>query len=224
MGKQTMTSREAKKILVVDDHPMIREALSARINLQPGLEVCGEAVSVDEALVAISAQRPHLAIVDLSLQGGNGIDLIRLIATRYPDTRTLVLTMYDQPLYVRRSLRAGAMGFVNKQQAPDLVIEAIRCVLDGNMFLKDEMTVALQDAQRETTVGPDFVELLSNRELEVFQWIGHGLGTRQIAEKLRVSVHTIESYREKLKTKLALQSGQELAFVAVEWVLQQRGS
>lgn len=220
MGKYSIP--EPRRILVVDDHPMIREALSARISPQPGLEVCGEAVSVDEALEKIPATRPHLAIVDLSLQGGSGIDLLKAIATRHPEVKTLVLTMYDQPLYVRRSLQAGAMGFVNKQQAPTLVIEAIRSVLDGQMFLKDDMNSALQAGLRTPSVGPDFVEVLSNRELEVFQWIGHGLGTRQIAEKLRLSVHTIESYREKLKVKLALQSGQELAFVAVEWVLQQR--
>ena len=210
-----------KRILIVDDHPMVREGLRMRISLQPDLEVCGEAEDVREAMALIERARPDLVIVDISLKSGNGIDLLKQIRSHDDKIKLLVLSMYDDTLYAERSLRAGASGYLNKQASREKVVEAIRTVLAGQRYLSRETTDRLvgQALGGGNQQQASSVEGLSDRELEVFRLIGSGLTTGAIAERLHLSTHTIDSHRESIKRKLNLQNAAELAQHAVQWVL-----
>ena len=210
-----------KRILIVDDHPMVREGLRMRISLQPDLEVCGESEDVREAMALIERARPDLVIVDISLKSGNGIDLLRQIRSHDDKIKLLVLSMYDDTLYAERSLRAGASGYLNKQASREKVVEAIRTVLAGQRYLSRETADRLvgQALGGGNQQQASSVEGLSDRELEVFRLIGSGLTTGAIAERLHLSTHTIDSHRESIKRKLNLQNAAELAQHAVQWVL-----
>jgi DNA-binding NarL/FixJ family response regulator len=215
-GKRTM------KILIVDDHPLMREGLASRIAPQADMEVCGEAASVDEALTQVKATNPDLVIVDIALADSNGIDLIKDVKARFPNIKMLVVSAYDESLYAERALRAGAHGYVNKQEVQEKVIDAIRAVLDGERYLSLSMT---QKLVGQAIVGKDLTESdpiqrLSDRELEVFQLIGQGKTTGAIAEQLFLSVHTIDTHREKLRHKLGVKNGAELMRRAVQWTLE----
>ncbi|MBI1914685.1 MAG: response regulator transcription factor [Planctomycetes bacterium] len=220
--------RAKAKVMVVDDHALVRRGLSALIGSEPDLEVCGEAADAVEALARIDAQQPDLVIVDLSLQNGHGLDLIRQLRARdagHPRervARVLVLSMHDEALFAERSLRAGAHGYINKQEATDKVVHAIRQVLAGKVYLSGAMTERmLQRATDGDTVEAQLPsERLSDRELTVFQMIGEGLGTREIAERLHLSIKTIETYREHIKAKLGLKNSAELGRHAAQWVLE----
>jgi DNA-binding NarL/FixJ family response regulator len=217
------SGRAAKRtrVLVVDDHPLVREGLAARISAQPDLEVCGAAATAEEALRLIRSSQPALVLVDLALQGssGGGLDLIREIRARGPDPRILVVSAYDEALYAERVLRAGAEGYINKQEAQASVIEAIRTVLRGELFMSTTVTRRLTDRAlaRQVASGPS---ALTDRELQVFERIGRGRTTREIAIDLRLSIHTIESHREKIRLKLNLRNGTELQQHAVLWALE----
>ena len=212
-----------RRILVVDDHPLIREGLSTRISSQRDLELCGEVSSIADALTLLEAEAPDLAIVDLMLQDGHGLDLIKAIARRGLATKVLVISAYDESVYAERVLRAGAQGYVNKREMPAAILNAIRVVLAGNRYLSADITnrlvrQALGGRQRES--GPS-AESLTDRELMVFEMIGRGLSTRRIARRLNLSVHTVESHREKIRHKLDLNEGTELMQRAVQWMLGQ---
>jgi DNA-binding NarL/FixJ family response regulator len=212
------------RILIVDDHPMMREGLATRIASQSDMEVCGEAADVNEAREMIQAVDTDLAIIDIALKEGHGIDLIKWIKAHCEAVKTLVVSAYPETLYAERSLFAGADGYINKQECQDNVIDAIREVLKGKRYLSSEMTQrllrrAFGSGSPETSVDP--VTTLSDRELEVFQLIGQGLSTAEIAAQLKRSVHTIESHRERIRAKLDLKSAAELIRHAVQWVLQQ---
>lgn len=207
-------------ILIVDDHPLVREGLSARIALQPDMEVCGEAADIDEALALLDATKPALMIVDLTLKRGHGLTLIKQAAHRSPDTKMLVLSARDEWLLAERALRAGAQGYVNKQEAQERVIDAMRTVLQGKRYLSDETAQRLVGQTVGAKSAAGGVDSLSDRELEIFELIGQGASTRAIAEQLQLSIHTIETHRENIRTKLHLSTGPELVRHAVQWALE----
>jgi len=209
-----------KQVLIVDDHPMLRWGLAALIDSEPGLGVCGEAASCTAALAAIGLHSPDLVIVDLALEGSDGLDLIKEMAARHPGIPALVLSMHDEMLYAERALRAGARGYVTKQQLDDTVLVAIRRLLDGETYMSDKLTARLASKYvgGRTLETESALNALSDRELQVFRLIGQGRGTRQIAATLSLSVKTIESHREHIKQKLRLASATELAHRATQWV------
>ena len=207
----------------MDDHPVVRQGLKLLINQEPDIMVCGEAENPQKAFAAIQEQHPDIAIIDLSLAHSSGIDLIKNIKLRYPNLPILVLSMHDESLYAERALRAGARGYIMKQEAPEKVITAIRQVLQGSIYVSEKMGVKMLHSyiDRPKTPITSSVELLSDRELEVFQLLGKGLGTRQIAEKLNISIKTVEAYRANIKEKLNLKSSSELVQHAIHWVLSE---
>jgi DNA-binding NarL/FixJ family response regulator len=213
---------ERARVLIVDDHPLVREGLNTRISAQSDMEVCGEADDVEQAMALSEQTAPALILVDLSLKNGNGLTLIKKVSQRTPQTRILVISAHPESLFAERALRAGAHGYINKQEAQGKVIEAIRTVLGGQRYLSTEMTQRLVSQ----AVGHQFVregiEALSDRELEIFELIGKGRSTRTIAQQLNLSVHTIETHRENIRAKLNLRSGSELVQRAVQWVLEAR--
>lgn len=220
--KRNQTKKRAR-VLIVDDHPAVREALASRIGRQRDLEVCGEAADMTEALRLVADTQPDLAVVDISLKTGNGIDLIKRIKDRSDRVRMLVWSMHSESLYAERALRAGALGYVNKDQATDKIIEAIRRVLEGKVYLSDAMAEkmlhrAVGGGQKEVTRSP--LDVLADRELEVFRLIGEGVKTAEIAERLHLSVKTVETYRDRIRQKLDLSNGTELAHYATQWVLE----
>lgn len=212
------------KILIVDDHPLVREGLTARITSQSDLEVCGEAEDVDDALQEVKASRPDLVLVDISLKKGHGLELIKQIKSQYPDIKMLVVSAYEESFYAERALRAGALGYISKQECREDVMAAIRTVIAGHRYLSPKMTdqlLSMAVGGREPALACA-VEKLTDRELEVYQLIGHAHTTSAIARQLHLSPHTIDSHREKIKAKLGLKNGAELTRHALQWVLENR--
>jgi len=220
MAVKTTRKTQKHRILVVDDHPIVREGLTTIINQQADLMVCGEAEDAQTALEAVAQLQPDLVIIDVSLKGVNGIELIKHIQKRYEKTAVLVLSMHVESLYVERVLRAGARGYIMKQEGTEKVITAIQQVLAGEIYVSDAIRKKLLGAFRESR--PDArrpsVERLSDRELEVFRLIGQGYGRRQIADTLNVSVKTVNTYRHHIKKKLKFETGNELLRHAIQWV------
>ena len=209
------------RILIVDDHPAVREALALRISRHPDLLVCGEASELTEALRLVSETKPDVAVIDIGLKTGNGLDLIKRIKSRGEPVRMLVWSMYQESLYAERVLQARALGYITKEQATEKIVDAIRQVLEGNIYLSEAMTQKLLvRIQSGSTLGqsdrPE--ECLSDRELEVFQLIGSSLDTHEIATRLSVSPKTVETYRYRMKEKLHIDDGKELFRCALKWV------
>lgn len=221
----TQANKPAARILIVDDHPAVREALAIRIAGEADLTVCGEADDADEALRIVDAAHPDVAIVDIALKQGNGIDLIKRLKARNNLFRAIVWSMYSEDLYAERALRAGAMGYINKEQATGKIIEAIRQVLAGKIYLSPAMTEKLLKravGHAGRAAGSSPVDALSDRELEVLQQIGNGVKTAEIARRMHLSVKTIETYRDRIRQKLELSDGTELLRYAAQWVLENR--
>lgn len=218
----THNQQTCVKILIVDDHPMMRDGLAAQISNEADLSVCGEADDVNEALQKVGELNPDLVIIDISLKTGHGIDLIKRIRERHPKMKMLVNSMFEEAVYADRALQAGALGYLSKQTAREKLITAIRTVLQGRTYLSPEMTDHILKTRVGGIIQPGKspIESLSNRELEVLTHIGQGTTTGDIAKQLHLSVHTIDTYREKLKIKLNLQNGAELNRYAVQWVLE----
>lgn len=216
------TSSSPSRILIVDDHPIVREGLAARIDGQPDLEVCGEASGINDALSQYRSLSPDLTLIDIQLEDGNGIELIKEIYARNSAAKMLVVSAFDESLYAKRALRAGALGYVNKRELQDKVIDAIRTTLSGQRYLSPKIMQQLlsQVVSNNTPVNEDPIQRLSDRELEVFQLIGHGKTTSAIAAQLQLSVHTIDTHREKLRHKLNAKNSAELMKLAVQWVLE----
>ncbi len=208
------------KILIVDDHPIMRRGLAELINLEKDFVVCGEADGIQTALELMKLHKPDLALVDLSLKNESGLELIKDIKTRFPAILILVLSMHDELFYAERVLRAGAKGYIMKQQATNQVLVAIRRILGGEIYLSDLMSskVLRKVTGEKEHKTNSIIERLSDRELEVFRFIGTGLGTRQIAERLSRSVKTVETYREHIKLKLDLKDSSELVQNAIQWL------
>jgi DNA-binding NarL/FixJ family response regulator len=208
-----------KKILVVDDHPLVRERVAELINQEPDLLVCGEAEDAHQALAAVAALRPDIAIVDITLKDTYGIELIKDIKNQFPRLPVLVLSMHEETLYAERALRAGARGYLNKQEATKKIIPAIRQVLGGQVYVSEKMASTLLQRVagiRSLEPGGSPLDALSDRELEVFQLLGDGKPVREIARSLHISVKTVEAHREHIKQKLNLKSSAELIRYAVE--------
>ncbi|MDB6023449.1 MAG: two component transcriptional regulator, LuxR family [Pedosphaera sp.] len=213
------------RILIVDDHPLFREGLQQMIDRTPDLVVCGEAGDADEALQAIVDLKPDLALVDISLGVGSGIDLVKTIKTKYDDLPVLVISMHDESLYAERALRAGAMGYVMKHERGKKVREAISRVLGGDVYLSERMSISMLSkltwGKSEKPVSP--IEMLSDRELEVFRMLGQGKGARQIAEELKLTIATINTFRGRIKEKLQLKTSTELLLYAIQWFRENGG-
>jgi len=209
------------RIVIVDDHPLVRERLVELINREPDLAVCGEAEDRHEAIEIIASTRPHLAVIDLSLKNSLGIELIKDLQASQPEVLILVVSMQDELIYAERCIRAGARGYITKQQASRNVMHAIRQILDGNIYLSQAVSNQLLSRSVGKPTAADsfiFTSLLSDRELQVFELIGMGHSTRQIAEFLVVDTKTIETYRSRIKEKLGLRDGSELLQRAIAWV------
>ncbi len=212
-----------KRIVLIDDHPIIRQGFTLLINQEEDLTVVGEAEDAGSAIALVEEQVPDLALVDLSLKNSNGIELIKDLSRLHPELLMLVISLHDESVYAERSLRAGAHGFIMKAEATENVMTAIRVVLQGEIYLSDKMRHHMLrsmagGSQRKTSA----TDHLSDRELEVFQSIGRGESTREIAENLNLSVKTIETYKSHLKQKLDLRNSTELLQYAVEWNLSQQ--
>ncbi len=203
--------------IVVDDHPLYRQGVTTLISEELHLECVGEAGGVPEAIELLAAKRPRLAIVDISLQGQSGLELIHFIKNEYPETLVLVVSMHEENLYGERALKAGARGFVMKHQSPDILLKAVEDVLAGRIAVSEELRDRLLAGFVGGRNDPDPVNRLSDRELEVFTLIGKGYGATEIAEKLGISVKTVNAYREHIKDKLYLPSAADLRKFAVEW-------
>jgi DNA-binding NarL/FixJ family response regulator len=210
------------KILLVDDHPLVREGVANLIHQQPDLEVCGEAGSQPQALQLIGTMQPDIAIVDISLENGSGLELMKSIKSMYPGVAMLALSMHDESLYAERALRAGARGYLMKREAAKKVIQGIRAVLAGQLFISEKVSAMMTERFVEgRTAAASPVELLSDREIEVFQLLGRGQSTRQIAEHLNVGFKTVQAYCARIKEKLQLANATELLRAAMQWNDQQ---
>jgi DNA-binding NarL/FixJ family response regulator len=217
---QKNAAETRQRVLLVDDHPIICEGLAQKINGEADLMVCGQVSDARSALEAIEKLQPHVAVVDLALGGDNGIELIKDIKVRHPHLPALVLSMHDEALYAERSLHAGAKGYVMKQEDTAILLQAIRQVLRGQVYLservKDAIVNRLGGNQPEgKTIS--LAQRLSDRELEVFQLIGDGYATHEIAEHLHLSIKTVATHRENIKRKLNLKSSEELGRSAIHW-------
>jgi DNA-binding NarL/FixJ family response regulator len=213
-----MNSRSIR-VFLVDDHPVISQGLARLLDEEPDLAVCGSATDFATARAGIERENPDVVVVDLALGRESGLDLVAELKESRPAVRTLVLSMYDEHLYAERAIQAGALGYIMKEEAAERIIEAVRRVAEGRIYLSTEMTeIMLQRAARPGGVpGRRSLDQLSNRELETLRLTGSGLSSRQIAEQLHLSVKTVENYKERIKRKLDLHSAQELARYAFEF-------
>ena len=220
---QHKAEKSKAKILIVDDHPIVRQGLTQLINQEDDLVVCAQAENAHQALLAIGRTKPDMAVVDITLKDRSGLELIKDIRAQYPDMAVLALSMHDESLYAKRALRAGARGYVMKAEATENVVKAIRQVLDGRVYLSDKMSTRMMHelVGREADVSSSDIDRLSDRELEVFTMIGQGIGTGRIARKLCLSVKTIETYRAHIKEKLDLEDASALLTYAIQWVNSQ---
>ncbi len=217
-------SEAPRRIVVVDDHPMIRSGLKELIESEPDLEVCGEAGDAPTAVRIVEERKPDLVVVDISLSEGSGIDLIKRLKAIDPALPCLVFSMHDEKLYAERVLSAGGMGYVSKQESAATLLEAVRQVLAGKVHLSPSMTERVLRGMAgggEPAERTPIVDRLSDRELEVFESIGRGLTTREVADRLHLSIKTIQTHRENIKRKLRLESNNELIARAAQWVMRQ---
>jgi DNA-binding NarL/FixJ family response regulator len=220
------TANRKSKIFVVDDHPIVRQGLGLLINREPDMIVCGAAEEAQSALRAIPTLQPDVMVVDISLSGPDGLELVKTIRTRDANMPILVLSMHDESIYAERALRAGANGYIMKQEATEKVLVAIRRILRGEVYLSDRVSSKMlqQYVRGSSTARESPVADLSDRELEVFRLVGEGHGTRQIAEELHLSVKTVETYQAHIKEKLSLRNARELVQHAIEWHLTEKGN
>jgi DNA-binding NarL/FixJ family response regulator len=216
---------EKRRVLIVDDHPVFRHGISALINAEADLEVCGEASSSPSALEAMRQLKPDVALLDISLPGTNGIELIKLMKAEQPKLPLLVLSMHDESLYALRALRAGALGYVMKAEALTHVLTAIRKVIVGEIFVSPRLSERLifQAIQSTDAGSGSPVDKLSDRELEVLELLGRGFGTKEVAAELHLSVKTIETHRAHIKEKLGFRDAGEMVRFAIDWVAQEKG-
>lgn len=217
------TEAPTKNILIVDDHPVFRKGLAAVIHEQPDLHVCGEADNAKKALEVMRSKNPDIALVDISLPGANGIELTKMMLAENPRLIVLILSMHDESMYAMRALRAGASGYVMKAEALTHVVSALRKVIDRGIYVSTKLSESLifKAVQGVNGVQKNPIERLSDREMEVFQWMGKGFGTKEIANQLNLSSKTIETHRAHIKEKLGFYDARELARFAIDWNAQQ---
>jgi DNA-binding NarL/FixJ family response regulator len=225
-AKQQNSSNEKnrRKVLIVDDHPIVQEGLTDLINKEKDIVVCGSAKDIPQAIKAIKNLEPDVVTVDISLGDESGLELIKDISADFPDLPILALSMHRESFYAERAIRAGAKGYITKQEATKKVIKAIREVLNSRLYLSENMKEKLLYSlvgDSGSHAGTSPIDRLTDRELEVFSLLGQGRGTRQIAEQLYISVKTVETYRSRIKEKLNLNSGSELLQYAFQWINEQ---
>jgi DNA-binding NarL/FixJ family response regulator len=215
-----------KTVLVVDDHPLMRQGLALLINQQQDMQVCGEAEEAQAAMHAIAHLHPDIMILDISLTGPDGLELLKNIRTTNPDLPVLILSMHDEAIYAERALRARANGYIMKQEATEKVLIAVRRILNGDVYLSERMSNKM--LQQYVGGAPSMIQSriasLSDRELEVFRMIGEGRATREIADELHLSVKTVETYQAHIKEKLGLRSGRELIQHAIQWKINEKSA
>jgi DNA-binding NarL/FixJ family response regulator len=221
---QNQAAVKKSRILVVDDHPIVRQGLALLINQEADLVVCGEAEEATGAMHVLASSRPDILIVDISLNGPDGIDLLKNIRSVDPTLPVLILSMHDESIYAERALRAGANGYIMKQEATEKVLVALRRILGGEIYVSDRIANKMLKhyITGSGTLRNSSIADLSDRELEVFRLIGEGHGTRQIAEKLHISIKTVESYQAHIKEKLSLRSARELMQHAIQWSMNEK--
>ena len=219
----TVSPAVRRRVFIVDDHTMIREGLRGLIERDSGLEVCGDAPDIPSALAGLRELRPDVALVDISLAGASGLDLIKTLKAEFPALPVLVVSMHDESLYAERALRAGAMGYIMKHEPAKTMKAAIHKVLGGEIHLSEKMssTVISRFMRGESDRAASPLETLSDRELEVFRLLGQGRGVRQISEELGVTIPTVNSFRNRIKEKLNLRTSTEVMLHAVEWMREQ---
>ena len=220
ISKSQSIASARKRILIVDDHPIVRQGLDQQLNHEPDLIVCAQAGNASQALAAVEEHKPDLALIDINLPGRSGLELIRDIRAVAPKLPMLVLSMHDESVFAERVLRAGGRGYISKDAGGEKLLEAIRRVLSGEIYVSESVSTRLLDSlsgkQRPRTVSP--VEQLTDRELEVFTLIGQAKETKEIARRLHMSGKTVEAHRAAIKRKLKLTTGPELTRHAVLWV------
>ena len=218
---QTISAPRKKRVLVVDDHPIVRQGLALLINREEDLTVCGEAGDARTAMQSISTTKPDILVVDISLNGPDGLDLLKDIRSRYPEMPVLILSMHDESIYAERALRAGAQGYIMKQEASEKVLLALRKILSNEIYVSERVSNRMLQRYvgSSSESRPSSLADLTDRELEVFRLIGQGHSTRQIAEALHISVKTVESYQAHIKEKLSLRSARELVQHAIQWTM-----
>lgn len=214
---------KSTRILLVDDHPMVRERLGEIISREPDLSVCGEAEDRHEALEIIAAAQPDLVIVDLTLKSSDGLELIKDIHARWPRQLMLVVSMHDESLYAERVVRAGALGYITKQEATRNILQAIRRVLAGTVYLNEKIASRILSrlGAQAAVAANSPADLLTDRELQVFELTGRGRSIRQIATQLHIGVKTVETYRARIRDKLKLESSSEMLQLAIKWAHEQ---
>jgi DNA-binding NarL/FixJ family response regulator len=218
--KKTTSGAKSIRVFLVDDHPLVRQALRDAMRHEHDLEVCGEAEDKDEALKGIAAAEPDLAIVDLRLRSSDGLELVRDLRDQHPKVLSLVLSMQDESMTAERAVRAGARGYVSKQEAPSKILEAVRKVLGGEIYWSDKAAAHIASRiASPTPIGASVIDQLSERELQVFELIGLGRSTNQVGETLHIDISTVETYRARIKEKLGLKDGSELLQTAIRWCL-----
>lgn len=222
-----MTTNKASlraRVFLVDDHPIVRRGFQLLVGMESDLVICGEAESATTALSQIQQLKPDLAIIDLALKSSSGLDLIKQLRSICPEVKLLVFTMHDEPLYAERVLKAGAHGYITKEEGTEKAIEAVRKLLTGKAYVSDHvrerMVEAMTGFSKATNAGT--LESLSDREIQVLELIGSGVGSAEIAKRLNLSVKTVESHREHIKTKLGLRRAPELVRYAYNWVMSRR--
>jgi DNA-binding NarL/FixJ family response regulator len=220
MHEKQFSNSKIAKIVLVEDHPIFRKGLAQLINNEKDMTVCGESEDSVEALRIVKELEPDLVIVDITLKDRNGIELIKDIKIRFPEMKIIVISMHDEKIYAERALRAGAKGYIMKQEAPETILKAIHHVLNNNVYVSNDIATRIFnlffDGRAKEDNNP--VNQLTDRELEIFQLIGQGFGTRQIASKLHISVKTVENHRAHIKEKLNLKSAIELVQQATLWL------
>jgi DNA-binding NarL/FixJ family response regulator len=214
-------NEQRNRVFLVDDHPLVREWLTNLLNQQPDLEVCGEAETTADALRGIAATKPKLAIIDISLKAASGLELVKDLCIQHPSVAPLVLSMHEEELYAERAMRAGARGYVRKRETSKNILAAIRRVLEGGIYVSEKlsnaMAVKFLKGQEAVGIAQSRVEQLSDRELEVFQLLGQGRSTSQIAEQLHISLKTVQAYCVRAKEKFGLNTAAELVREAILW-------
>ena len=223
---QSVAAAKKSRVFVVDDHPIVRQGLALLINRESDLAVCGEAEDAQSAIQTVATVKPDIMVVDISLNGPDGLDLLKDVRMRFPELPVLILSMHDESIYAERALRAGARGYIMKQEATEKVLVALRRILGHEIYVSERIANRMlqRDIGGPAADRPSSVADLTDRELEVFRLIGEGHSTRQIAEELHISVKTVESYQAHIKEKLSLRTARELVQHAIQWSISEKSA
>jgi DNA-binding NarL/FixJ family response regulator len=223
---QSAAAAKKSRVFVVDDHPIVRQGLALLINRESDLAVCGEAEDAQSAIQTVATVKPDIMVVDISLNGPDGLDLLKDVRMRFPELPVLILSMHDESIYAERALRAGARGYIMKQEATEKVLVALRRILGHEIYVSERIANRMLQRYIGSPAAdrPSSVADLTDRELEVFRLIGEGHSTRQIAEELHISVKTVESYQAHIKEKLSLRTARELVQHAIQWSISEKSA